>query len=291
MFLKDVRGILATSMTMKTSFFLLTLLTFLSCLGQTEEFKSLDQALLSYEKCDELDLYGQNLKVISQDISKLINLRKLNIGGNPELDLKTTFKLLSTIKSLEWLSIEDNKLKNMPVEISMLVNLKYLNASGNKLKKLPNEICSLTNLEVLDLYGNHLIKLPDNIHNMINLKRLNCNMNYIRQLPDSISESNLRTLQLGANRRINAEKVFSALYFPLSLDTLVLYSCEIDAIPTTINQQRKLKYLDLSDNPFSTIPLELGELMNLKVLRLPDLVYMKYQYELQRLLPETTIQK
>lgn len=278
-------------MTKKTIIFFLTLLPFINCFGQTKEFKSLDQALLSIENCFVLDLYGQNLKVIPQDISKLINLRNLNIGGNPELDLKTTFKLLSTIKSLESLSIEDNKLKNIPAEISMLGNLKHLNASGNKLKKLPNEICSLTNLEILDLYDNHIKKLPDNIHYMENLKSMNCNMNYIRQLPDSISKSNLRTLQLGANRRIKIEQVFNMLCFPLALDTLVLYSCNIDVIPTIINQQRNLKYLDIDDNPFSIFPLELGELTNLKTLKLPDPIYWEYNEEIQRLLPETIITK
>lgn len=267
----------------------MTLLNVVSCYGQTNKFKSLDQALLNIEECVTLDLYGQNLKVISTDITKLINLRELNIGGNPELDFKNTFKLLATLKPLQYLSIEDNKLKNIPKEISQLINLKHLNASGNKLKKLPSEICSLTNLEVLDIYGNRIKRLPDNLHHMKNLKSLNCNMNYIHQLPDSISQSNLKTLQLGANRKINSEQVFSALFFCKSLDTLVLYSCNIDAIPTIIYHQRNLKYLDLSGNSFPTIPLELGQLTNLKTLKLSDLIYMKYDEELHRLLPETKI--
>lgn len=121
-------------MTKKTTILLLTLLNVVSCYGQTNKFKSLDQALLNIEECVTLDLYGQNLKVISTDITKLINLRELNIGGNPELDFKNTFKLLATLKPLQYLSIEDNKLKNIPKEISQLINLKHLNASGNKLK-------------------------------------------------------------------------------------------------------------------------------------------------------------
>jgi Leucine-rich repeat (LRR) protein len=244
--------------------------------------------LLNIDKCVTLNLYGQNLKVISTDIIKLINLRELNIGGNPELDLKNTFMLLATLKSLEYLSIEDNKLKNIPKEISQLINIKHLNASGNKLKKLPSEICSLSNLEVLYIYSNRIKRLPDNLHHLKNLKSLNCNANFIRQLPDSISQSNLKKLQLGANRRINIERVFSALFFCKSLDTLVLYNCNIAVIPKIIYHQVNLKYLDLSANPFSTIPLELGKLTNLTTLKLSELIYLKYDKELHRLLPETT---
>jgi Leucine-rich repeat (LRR) protein len=257
--------------------------------GQASEFKSVNQALQNVETCEILDLYGQNLNEISADVIQLKHLKELNIGANPNLDIQKTFQLLSQIKTLEILSLEDCKLKSIPKEISLLINLKDLNISGNKLSRLPNEICKLKNLEVLDLYSNNLLHLPKDIHKLKELKYVNCNSNRIRQLPDSISLIKIKTLQLGANSNLDIDQVVSALFFSTSIDTLILYNCNIKNIPTIIYHLRSLKYLDLGGNPYKTVPLELGQLTNLTTLRLTDYVYMKYDEELHRLLPNTKI--
>ena len=61
----------------------------------------------------------------------------------------TKFSALNNITTLEWLSLENNNLQNLPTEIATLQNLIHLNLANNKLSSNFGTLSSLTKLEQL----------------------------------------------------------------------------------------------------------------------------------------------
>ncbi len=101
---------------------------------------------------DELNLSGEGLTKIPEDVFGKTNLEKLDVSDN---------QLTGAIQA----------------EIRHLQNLKILNASNNQMTGLPAEIGQLAKLEVLDLSNNQLTGLPYELGNLKNLKVLNISGN------------------------------------------------------------------------------------------------------------------
>jgi Leucine-rich repeat (LRR) protein len=89
------------------------------------EYSNLEEALQNPEKVYRLNLSNQNIELPKESWSKFINL--------------------------QYLSFENDHLKEMPKEIGLLKNLKVLDLSGNDFKILPKTISELVNLEELFL--------------------------------------------------------------------------------------------------------------------------------------------
>lgn len=90
-----------------------------------KEFTSLSEALKNPEKVIRLNLSNQEMSVTNNDWSKFINL--------------------------EYLSLKNDHLKEIPIGITKLVSLKTIDLSGNDFVKLPDEFSNLINLEELYL--------------------------------------------------------------------------------------------------------------------------------------------
>ena len=69
----------------------------------------------------------------------------------------TTYRL----SSLQHLSVANNQLTELPVEMCALIRLEEFHAAGNQLTSLPLEFGFLVNLEKLYLQKNKIRELPE----------------------------------------------------------------------------------------------------------------------------------
>ncbi|XP_053609993.1 uncharacterized protein LOC128674981 [Plodia interpunctella] len=104
------------------------------------------------------------------------------------IDLKTTK-----------LKLQNNKLTEIPKEISTLTNLKVLNASGNLIQDLAlGSISTLSGLLVLDLQNNRMLQFPMDLKNsfgLTKLETLNLGGNDIREPLESDALGKFTSLQ------------------------------------------------------------------------------------------------
>ena len=104
-------------------------------------------------KITTLNLINSNLTEIP-DLSKFINLSKLDLRNNPNL---SNFYLISKIASLKYLGLSNNNLHGRMIDFSMLTNLTNLNLSNNTLWSE-----DLQNLKVLKNNTKMTINLSNN---------------------------------------------------------------------------------------------------------------------------------
>ena len=92
--------------------------------------------------------------------------------------IPSKIKELSTLTSL---SLPNNDIQTLPIELSTLKNLKLIDLSNNSELQDITAIEKLVNLEFLSLYGCHLTEMPPNIGNLKHLKELDLTGNLINE--------------------------------------------------------------------------------------------------------------
>ena len=158
---------------MKKCILFLVLFINLNALAQKDTeivFSSLDTALMTPLLIKSLDLSEQNLDTLSSDVLKLINLEKIDLGGNPKLDLNQAFHILKGIKNLKILWLTEGKLKSVSDSIGLLVNLEEIWLDDNELFVFPEAIKHLNKLKYLRLFSNKINNLSfkgDELQNLI----------------------------------------------------------------------------------------------------------------------------
>lgn len=185
-------------------------------LGQTENAKSsLNNAINKYNKIiKQRDGSPYALEEVKENLHNIIqfgDINKYGIDNSSNIlnfDNKKINEILSHIPDkvinislsncriknlyfiadftdLEYLNLSNNRIKELPKNISELIKLKYLDLSNNRLKTIPvEEIHKLSNLKILNLKGNKL-----NFEDIINLVRMlpNTNIftdNYIKEIEE-----------------------------------------------------------------------------------------------------------
>jgi Leucine-rich repeat (LRR) protein len=236
-----------------------------------------------------LNLYGRGLTNIPIKILEIDSLVDLSLGGNPDLDLDSAFRLLAGISSLRRLEMDDCGIKEVPASVQLLSGLQQLNMSGNGLEYFPVVLCGLRDLQVLELYGNRINMIPECISELTSLQHLNMNGNGLTSLPSSLGRSHLRRLEMGLNPELSSARFFELFGQMATLDTLVLYSTGIDTLPPSVGSLTQLSYLDIGANDFHEFPKELRQLKRLKVLVVRLITYMGNEERLRKLLPRTRI--
>ncbi|XWS57346.1 hypothetical protein CRYUN_Cryun09bG0166600 [Craigia yunnanensis] len=194
-----------------------------------------------------LDMRNNSLKHVWKDTQCLQNLKILNLNHSHNL-LKTPN--FSSLPSLEKLMLKDCiKLIEVDQSIGELKALTFLNLKDCKnLKKLPRTIGLLVSLEVLILSGcSRLDDVRKELHNMKLLRVLNLDETAIHQSKPLMSWLSLRRRK---------EMGFFWAYLPCSLVKLSLENCKLsdDVMPNDLSSLPSLKCLNLSRNPFSSLP-------------------------------------
>lgn len=180
-------------MTLKSSIQITLLVaTTISVFGQVQvdtvravqEYRSIEAALKNPEKVYRLDLSNQDINVSSDVWSKFT--------------------------SLEYLSLRNDHLIEIPEEIGLLPNLKTLDLSGNDFVALPKTFRNLSNLEEIFLNDEKRFVLNKNIFILKDLPKLriiHLENDSLRSLPRSFSKLNqVESLYLNNNKFVDIPK-------------------------------------------------------------------------------------
>lgn len=130
-----------------------------------------------------LELRYDNFHLIENEITKFKKLERLSLVGFPEVNAS----LISNFKRLKSLTIEADKITEVPSSVGQLNELERLNLRG-PIRELPDNIYNLSNLKELDLGATNINKISPRIKDLKNLEILYIGFTSIRQIPKEIFE-------------------------------------------------------------------------------------------------------
>ncbi|XP_065865755.1 disease resistance protein RPV1-like [Euphorbia lathyris] len=232
---------------------------------------------LCLDKLVALDMRNSKLKYLWKGMRFLVELRVLNLSHSHSLVRTPDFRGLP---SLEKLVLRDCvNLIDLDESIGVLEKLIIFNLKDCKrLKKLPVEITMLKSLEELILSGcSNLAELPRELEKLESLRLLHADGTTLQQGNSSSSE-HLKELSLPLwhstswswllQRRWAKATHFSLASLPRFLVSLSLADCRLsdNAIPADISCLSCLEHLNLSGNPFCSLPESINSLVMLNSL-------------------------
>jgi len=144
-----------------------------------------------------LDL-SLNKVALFPDLSRFSVLEELNLTGNLLAELPEE---IGTATTLRVLILNGNVLKSLPHSIGKLVRLEKLEANNNELTTLPKDIGRLSMLEELSLSGNPLAELPEAVGAMRNLHNLDLSCCRLTSIPEALTlTTRMLDLNIGGNQ-------------------------------------------------------------------------------------------
>ncbi|MFX0095486.1 MAG: leucine-rich repeat domain-containing protein [Candidatus Hodarchaeota archaeon] len=220
-----------------------------------------------HDKNRVTDLYLRNkgLKALPKSICQCNALRTLVLAHNQLTSLPESFHRLNELENLD---LSDNKLNAFPESICKLTKLTRLYFGSNEIYSLPETVENLTNLIDLSLYNNNLraLTLPSSLFELTNLKKLNLRANRLRHLPLSIGKlENLKALKVSHNRLTTLPPTFGRL---TNLRRLELNNNQLKELPDSFGNLTELTLLKISNNNLELLPDEIGNLINLQKISL-----------------------
>lgn len=281
------------------------------------QLEVLPEVIGDFQALRSLDLEGNYLLMLPRSLSRLKSLKKLVLrknfryegikAGTPllkTLEQEQLFELLGSMpgfdsldisrcelsylagnvelmKGLKFLSLEKNRLLELPQGIGRLAELRHLDLSNpgtgtrtNKLNALPASFNFLSKLEYLNLNGNDFVDLhlrgpfpemktlliswnrlklfPEGIRSMKKLQTLRLNINLITEIPEWIDEAeSLEELSINGDFFLNR-------------------NYKIQTLPTALTRLSHLRILKLNDHVIEELPAEMGELIHLEHFEMKD---------------------
>lgn len=189
---------------------------------------------------DVISMKGWDLKEIPGYVFSVIDhIKEFECVSN---NLITLPEELNMLQQLERLFIGSNKFKEIPDSVKDLTNLKNFRASNNSIREL-GPLKKLRNLEKIVLSNNKLEVVPVELYLNKNLRTIFFDRNSIEYLP-------------------NPSKV------PENIEIITMKDNLIEEIPLKFFSMTNLRMLDLSENPIDYLPHNLGDLVNLAILKL-----------------------
>ena len=224
------------------------------------KMKDFPAGVCSLHDLTELDLSWQQIERIPDEFGNLIFLQKLNLKGNrlmhvsQELSKCAKLHIVNLAGALRLCS-------QIPAALFGLEDLQSLNLSDNFFTEIPEEVLGLSHLISLNMQRNALLRLPDNLFQLQNLSHLEFSENYLETLPGLVGNlSNLTYLGLDRNR---LTEIPEELCNASSLVTLALGSNQLASIPENIHQLSQLQDLMLENNKMTELPFLLDRLEGL----------------------------
>lgn len=203
------------------------------------------------------------------EVAKTEKRREIVLTG-PEVSERIKKDGLDTaiyqLTDLNYLSLTDTCLSELPSEISKLVNLQTLILHSNKLESFNQSATQLTKLKTLDLSRNLIETLPETIASLSQIFVVNISNNKLQNFPALSNNAKLSVLDLSNNNLTAFPAICSAEL--LNLSELKLHGNKIEEIPNNIHVLPALKVMDISGNQIKIIPGELAECHKLKDLNL-----------------------
>lgn len=171
---------------------------------KAKEYTSLSDALKEPEKVVRLNLSNQKINLSNENWSKFINLEYLSLKND---HLKEIPSAILNLKSLKTIDLSNNDFTNLPEGFSNLTNLEeiYLNEEKNmNLPKTLTILSKLPKLKSLHLENDNLSVLPSELLQFKNLESLYLNNNKFKEIPKLEALDHLKYLDLKDNN-INPE--------------------------------------------------------------------------------------
>ena len=158
---------------------------------------SFKTALKSKAKIEEISIVNEGIKLIPREIGDIQGLRFLDLENNRIIEIP---KELTQLSSLRELHLSGNNLRLLPQSFNNLDSLRILGLANNIFAEFPLQITKMERLEALDLSNNGISVVPNEIEKMIGLKLLWLANNTLESLPIGIySLKNLNKLFLEGN--------------------------------------------------------------------------------------------
>ncbi|XP_039559738.1 podocan-like [Passer montanus] len=203
-------------------------------------------------------LYLQNnqIETISEKpFANATHLRWINLNKNKITNSGIESGVLSKLKRLLYLFLEDNELEEVPAPLP--VGLEQLRLARNKISKIPEGVFShLENLTMLDLHQNSLLDSAlqsDTFQGLNNLMQLNIAKNSLKKMPLSIPANTLQLFLDNNSIEVIPENYFSAIpkvtFLRLNYNKL-----SDDGIPPNGFNVSSILDLQLSHNQLTKIP-------------------------------------
>jgi leucine-rich repeat protein SHOC2 len=251
------------------------------------ELSYISEDICALKSLKQLDLSGNILKSLPQNIGNLTLLEDLNLGMvnlgfrmNLLTSLPASFSNLTNLKRLD---LSSNQLSVLPFGMSNLTNLEYLELKQNQLPDFPTSLTKCKLLRYLNLNGNNLISLPETIGDLTSLEELRLDNNFfnrfdkkIKLIPESIGRlANLRVLTLRDNV---IELLPSSIGNLKNLELLDLRDNLLSSLPESICSLTKLTYLDLKTNELASLPRCFDKMISITDLNLSMNPTLKLEY-------------
>ncbi|KAK8537611.1 hypothetical protein V6N12_043764 [Hibiscus sabdariffa] len=187
-------------------------------------------------------------------------------------------EVLDLDKSVRTLDVTQNKLVEIPMEISKLVNMQRLILASNHIQRLPSNVGKLQSLKVMILDGNEITSLPDeylfqcnvcklyevnvlshwlltvfllSVGELVRLEKLSISGNMLVSLPETIGcLHNLSLLNVSSNKLKHLPESVGICF---SLEELQANDNLIEELPASICNLAQLKSLSLNNNKVSQV--------------------------------------
>ncbi|EOB06578.1 Lumican, partial [Anas platyrhynchos] len=161
-------------------------------------------------------LYLQNNLIETISDKPFVNathLRWINLNKNKITNSGIESGVLSKLKRLLYLFLEDNELEEVPAPLP--VGLEQLRLARNKISRIPEGVFSnLENLTMLDLHQNNLLDSAlqsDTFQGLNSLMQLNIAKNSLKKMPLSIPANTLQLFLDNNSIEVIPENYFSAI--------------------------------------------------------------------------------
>jgi len=132
------------------------------------------------EMLEILDLSGNALTALPDDLPRLHKLRILFCSDNPFTDLPA---VIGQCAALEMVGFKANRIASVPAA-ALPPNLRWLILTDSRIAELPPEIGRCSHLQKLMLAGNRLQSLPPTMANCTRLELLRISANQLSALPE-----------------------------------------------------------------------------------------------------------
>lgn len=142
------------------------------------EYQSLQKAIIHKHEVLSIDVAGQGLDKLPNELSNLEKIVSINLLGN---QFRKFPLVLTKLTTLDEISLSSNQMTSVCAEIGQLKNLRILIMNNNHLQELPKEIGELTNLLYLEIGNNQLASLPEEIKYLTNLQELHIERNNLNE--------------------------------------------------------------------------------------------------------------
>ena len=167
--------------------------------------------------------------------------------------------------NLEMLSLPDNDIEQVNIDMDRLPKLKHLNLSGNILSEGSVGISKNKSLKLLNLQRNIITDVPAAARNCKRLETLWLGRNKLTLLNDK-SFRKMKRLRDVNFYKAGIASLPAGVKKMKRLEVLDLYYNNLEALPVSVTQLKRLTHLAVANNQLTALPERINKLKRLNVL-------------------------